>query len=243
MAAEFAPEVIFHIGSFPVTNTILNTVFVDSIIIGGLVYLNRNFKKIPGMFQNTLELLVDGFYNLNETIAGKNTKKIFPWFMSFFIFILLTNLTGLIPGTGSIWIEDHGHKLYLFRNGTSDLNLTLALTIISLFATHFYSITTIGVKDYFGRYFSLNPVNLFVGVLEIVGEFTKLISLSFRLFGNIFAGEVLLATIGSIFAFILPIPFMLLEIIVGLVQAMVFSMLTMVFMSMLMTPHSEAAHS
>lgn len=241
--AEIAPEVIFKIGSLPITNTILNTVTVDTAIIAGVIYLNKNFKKIPGMFQNVLESVIEIFYDLTETIAGKHTGVIFPFFMSFFIFILLTNWSGLIPGNGAIGLK-HGKELIpFFRNATSDLNLTLGLTLISLFVTHFFAIKTVGIKEYLGRYFSLNPLNLFVGLLEIVSEATKLVSLSFRLFGNIFAGEVLLLTIGSMFAFLLPLPFMALEIIVGLVQALVFSMLTMVFMAMLMTPHSESAHN
>jgi F-type H+-transporting ATPase subunit a len=190
-----------------------------------------------------MEMLVEIFYDLTETIAGKHTTIIFPFFMSFFLFILITNWTGLIPGNGAIGIKEGKNLVPFFRNATSDLNMTLALTLISLFATHFFAIRTVGIKEYLGRYFSLNPINLFVGILEILSEFTKLISLSFRLFGNIFAGEILLATLGSIFAFVLPIPFIALEILVGLVQAMVFSMLTMVFMTILMTPHSEGAHS
>lgn len=240
--AVLAPETIFHIGSFAVTNTILNTILVDLIIIGGVIYFNKSFKKIPDIFQNILEIIVDGFYDLTESIAGKNTKKIFPFFMGFFIFILLTNWSGLIPGISALGFKEHEETIPLIRNATSDLNMTLALTLVSLFMTHYFSLTTIGIKDYLKRYFSFNPVNLFVGVLEIISELTKLVSLSFRLFGNIFAGEVLLVTIGSMFAFVLPIPFLLLEIIAGGVQAIVFSMLTMVFMVMLMTPHGEGQH-
>ena len=117
--------------------------------------------------------------------------------------------------------------------------LLLALALVSAVATHMLSIKTIGIKDYLSRYFSLNPVNLYVGVLELIGELTKVISLSFRLFGNIFAGEVVLFTVSGIFAFLFPIPFLLLEIIVGFVQALVFSMLTMAFMAILTTPHHE----
>jgi len=240
--AEIAPEVIFQIGSLPITNTLINTLCVDVLIGGSLIYLNKNLKKLPGGFQNAMEMLIETFYNLTETIAGKNTKKIFPYFMSFFIFILITNYTGLLPGTGAVGIK-HGDELIpLSRVGTSDLNLTLALTLISLSVTHYYAVATVGIKMYLSRYFSLNPINLFVGFLEIIGEFTKIISLSFRLFGNIYAGEVLLLTIGSLFAFILPIPFLMMEFIVGLVQAIVFAMLTMVFMAMLMTPHGEGSH-
>jgi F-type H+-transporting ATPase subunit a len=103
------------------------------------------------------------------------------------------------------------------------------------------SITTIGIKDYIGRFISLNPIYLFVGLLEIVSEITKVISLSFRLFGNIFAGEIVLGTVSTIFAFIFPLPFLMLEVIVGLIQALVFGMLTMAFMAILTTPHHEEA--
>ena len=211
-------------------------------------------------------------------------------FFTFFIFILLSNWSGLLPGAESIGFtpkheekvettqdkstagttqshdeetttalteekatkddatEAHGkeekaHLVSLNRNLTSDLNATLALALISLIATHTLSIRTLGIKEYLGRFFSLNPILLFVGILEIISEFTKIISLSFRLFGNIFAGEVVLATISSLFAFVFPLPFMFLEIIVGLVQALVFSMLTMVFMSVLMTSHHEENHA
>ena len=126
------------------------------------------------------------------------------------------------------------------RSATSDLNAPLALALVSAFATHMLSIKTTGIKEYLSRYFSFNPINLFVGILEIISEITKIISLSFRLFGNIFAGEVVLLTTAGIFAFLFPIPFLLLEIIIGLVQALVFGMLTMTFMAILTTPHHEA---
>ncbi|MBI4080362.1 MAG: F0F1 ATP synthase subunit A [Candidatus Levybacteria bacterium] len=244
--SAFAPEAIITIGSFPITNTIINTLLVDSAIVGGVIVLNKKLAKIPNYFQNIFEMVMQGFYGLAESVAGKNTAKIFPWFMSFFLFILIANWSGLLPGAGSIgFFEGHGedrHLVPLLRNATSDLNATLALAMISLIATHTLSIRAIGIKDYLTRYFSLNPILLFVGILEIVSEITKLISLSFRLFGNIYAGEVVLGTISSLFAFIAPIPFLLLEVIVGLVQALVFSMLTMAFMSILMTPHHAEEH-
>jgi F-type H+-transporting ATPase subunit a len=99
------------------------------------------------------------------------------------------------------------------------------------------SIQVTGIKDYLGRYFSLNPLNLYIGVLELIGEVTKIVSLSFRLFGNIFAGEVVLGTVSTIFAVMFPLPFLMLEVVVGLVQALVFAMLTMAFMAVLTTPH------
>lgn len=302
--AAFAPDILFHIGSFPVTNTVLNTLLVDAVLLGGAFYLKDRMKKIPGMFQNIVESVIDTFYKLTESVAGiKNTPKIFPWFMTFFLFILIANWSGLLPGVGTIGLKPAKHKavsetssespvattgeavttvdehgepvttdhtnaeplttaeknaaevahaeeakeethtlIPLMRNATSELNVTLALAIISLVATHVLSIRTVGFMDYISRFISLNPILLFVGVLELISEFTKIVSLSFRLFGNIFAGEVVLHTISSLFAFGFPVPFMLLEVIVGLVQALVFAMLTMVFMSVLMTPHHAEEH-
>lgn len=235
-------EPIFYIGSIPVTNSMLDTLFVDLVLIVLIIAVNRSLKLIPNFFQNAIEFIIKTFYDLTETIAQERTKKIFPYFMTFFIFILIANWSELIPGFSSIgFFHTDGHEKTLvpfFRGATSDLNTTLALALISALATHIMSIKTIGIKEYLSRYFSLNPINLFVGILEIVSEFTKIVSLSFRLFGNIFAGTVVLGIISGALALLAPIPFLLLEIIVGLVQALIFAMLTMVFMSILTTPHN-----
>ncbi len=127
-----------------------------------------------------------------------------------------------------------------FLRGTaSDINTTLGLALVSIIATHIMSINVLGFKEYISRFLSFNPLYLFIGLLELISEFTKIISLSFRLFGNIYAGEVVIATISNVFAFFAPLPFLALEVIVGLVQALVFSMLTMTFMSILTTSHHE----
>lgn len=238
--ASFAPETIFQIGSLPITNTILDTLLVDAIIIGGTFYIAKKFTLVPiNPFQNATESVIETFYNLTESVAKPSAAKIFPYFMSFFLFILLANWSSLIPGVGTIGIREHGELIPFLRGATTDLNTTLGLALISAVATHMLSIKTIGIKNYLGRYFSLNPLNLFIGVLEIVSEITKIVSLSFRLFGNIFAGEVVLLTVSSIFAFVFPLPFLMLEVIVGIVQALVFSMLTMVFMAILTTSHNK----
>ncbi len=235
----FGSEAIFKIGPINITNSLLNTLFVDILLIGSSIYLAKNLKVIPSLFQNIVETVIESFYNLTESVAQGRAVKIFPYFMSFFLFILFANWSGLIPGVGSIGFFEHGKLVPILRSTTSDLNTTLGLALISAVSTHILSINTIGFKDYISRYISLNPFNLFIGLLEIVSEITKVISLSFRLFGNIFAGEIVLLTTSSIFVFIFPVPFLLLEIVVGLVQALVFAMLTMTFMAILTTPHHE----
>ncbi len=237
---SFAPEPLFHIGSFPFTNTLLDTIIIDMLIVTGLIVLNKKLSLIPkSLLQNGLEYVMEGFYGLTESISPRYALKIFPYFMTFFLFILLTNWSGLIPGFGTVGYYHGKDFIPLLRSGSSDINFTLGLALVSAVATHAMSISTLGVKEYLGRYFSFHPIYMFVGLLEIVSEITKVISLSFRLFGNVFAGEVVLATISGLFAFIAPLPFLALEIIVGLVQALVFSMLTMSFMAILTTSHSE----
>lgn len=241
--AAFAAEPIFYIRNFPITNTILSTILVDTIIISTVISVKKNLSKIPGNLQNAIEAIIELFYNLTDSIAGKRASIIFPFFMSFFIFILIANWSSLIPGFGTIgFFEEDGKEKFfipLLRGATTDINTTLALALISAIATHILSLKILGIKEYVSRYFSFNPINLFIGMLEIIGEFTKIISLSFRLFGNLFAGEVVLFSVSSIFAFLFPLPFLMLEIIVGFVQALVFSMLTMTFMAILTTPHHQ----
>lgn len=234
---SFAPEEILSFGIISIPNTLLATLLTDVIIFASAILIARNINQIPNLFQNIVESVIETFYNLTQTIAAERTSMIFPYFMSFFLFILIANWSSLIPGFGSVGIFHEKHFIPILRGATSDLNTTLALALISGFATHMLAIKSTGIKEYLSRYFSFNPINLFIGVLEIISEITKVISLSFRLFGNIFAGEVVLLTTAGIFAFLFPVPFLLLEIIVGLVQALVFGMLTMTFMAVLTTPH------
>lgn len=242
-AVSLAPEVITQIGAFKITNSIIATLLVDAVLVSLVFLVYNNLKLIPGKLQIIVENFVSYFYSTTEQIAGKFTDSIFPWFASFFLFIFFTNIIGLLPGFGSIGFfhHEHGKEIFvpLLRAGTSDFNLTFALAVTSLVITHYLAIKYNGIAEYLKRYFSLNPIFLFVGILELVSEVTKVISLSFRLFGNIYAGEVVVHTIHNLFAFVAPIPFLLLESIVALVQALVFSMLTMVFMTILIKPHSE----
>lgn len=238
---SFASKEIFSVGTIPITNTLLNTLVVDAILITTAFFVTKKLKQIPNLLQNAIEALIETFYNLTQTVAPGRAAKIFPYLATFFLFILIANWSGLIPGVGSIGFFHNGQLIPILRSTTSDLNTTLGLALTSAVATHFLSLRIIGIKEYVSRYFSLNPVNLYVGILELISEITKIISLSFRLFGNIFAGEVVLITISGMFAFIFPVPFLLLEFIVGFVQALVFAMLTMAFMAILTTPHHETA--
>lgn len=240
-----AAEKIAHIGPIPITNSLITTWIVMAIIIAFAYFAGKNIKKIPSGLQNFAEMIVEALYDTVESLAAEKTKRFFPIVATFFIFIIMANYIGLLPGIGTIGIKEVRYEgehitetlVPLFRSANSDINITLGLALISVFATHYFSITSLGIKDYLKRYFSLNPVYLFVGLLEIIAEITKVVSLSFRLFGNIFAGEALLVTISGLFAFLVPLPFMMLELLVGFVQATVFMMLTLVFMVILTEKH------
>ncbi len=231
------PEVIAYFRSFPITNTMFVSWIVTAILSALGFWVGRNPKPIPSGIQNSFEAIIEFGYNTVEELAHSKAQVFFPLVMTFFLFIVTANWLGLLPGFATVgfFVSEHGKQAFvpLLRSPNSDLNATLALALLSAVATHLFAIRYLGIKSYLLRWISLNPIFLFVGILEIVSEFTKVVSLSFRLFGNIFAGEVVLATVTGIFAFLVPLPFYLLEIIVGFVQAAVFMMLTLVFMVLL----------
>jgi F-type H+-transporting ATPase subunit a len=245
--AALEAETIFRVAGFRVPNTLLSTLFVDGVIVALILAARRRIALVPGRFLQVVEAIVDYLRTTVEQVAGERSAIIFPWVGVFFIYILVNNLMGLFPGFGSVGFfrPGDGGKLNLvpiLRATTSDLNTTLALAIVSVFATHVLAIRTTGIVDYLKRFFTLNPVFLFVGILEIIQELTKFISFSFRLFGNISGGESVLRTVASLFAFLLPVPFLALEILVGVVQAAVFALLTMAFMTILTEPSHHSQH-
>ena len=168
--AALAPEILFHIGSFPITNTVTNTVLVDAVLILLAWYINKHASIIPSKFQSAMELIIEGFYNLIESVSKTHTMRIFPYVMTFFLFILISNWSGLLPIITAIEWVGHGghhegeHMIPLFRSASTDLNTTLALAFVSLVATHTMSITTFGIKSYLSRFFSLNPMAMYTGL-------------------------------------------------------------------------------
>ncbi len=268
-----AAETMFQIGSFPVTNAYINSIL--TVILFGVfaVFLNFGIKKyytnnlspkgIVNFMEGALEFILS--YCDKVTQDRKKSLKFLPIVGGLFLFILISNWLGLVPGTGSIGIwQTHLGKIELvplFRPANTDLNMTMAMAFAAITASHFIGILAIGFFKYvnkflkFGDLFkaiiSLKPMRIltvviefFVGLIEIFSEIAKMTSLSLRLYGNIFAGEVLLTVLASLIAFGIPLPFIALEIIVGLVQATVFAMLTLVYLNIAASePHgAEHAH-
>ncbi|MFA6521119.1 MAG: F0F1 ATP synthase subunit A [Candidatus Gracilibacteria bacterium] len=291
-------ETIAHIAGFPIRNSMVMAWIAMIILITvAVVIKRRGLKMVPRGLQNLVESVIELLFNFFDAITQdrKQTKKFFPIVATIFLFVILSNWMGLLPGVGPIGIyekeeaieesvehtggvvesqelifserseassieegsgaeveitkEEKVHEGEIFvpllRSAYADVNMTLALALISVILTQIFGIASLGFFGYAGKFFVnplKNPIGCFVGLLEVVSEFAKLVSFSFRLFGNIFAGEVLLAVIGFLLPFIAPMPFYGLELFVGFVQALVFSVLTIVFMKMAVTSHHEEAH-
>ncbi|MCX6796793.1 MAG: F0F1 ATP synthase subunit A [Candidatus Falkowbacteria bacterium] len=256
-------EPIAQLGSFSITNSLVNSWIVVLLIVIFCLYFKSKIKTIPGKLQTRVEAIYEYFLDFFNSVTGSSQKSIlfFPFIFAFFIFILLNNWLGLLPGIGSIGqvVNEHGEKVFVpfFRGATADLNTTLALATIGVVASHIFGVISVGLWKHFNKFINLktiveipkqvwkepmvlmiNPINVFVGLIEIISEIAKVVSLSFRLFGNIFAGEVLLASMSAILAFGLPLPFIFLELLVGLVQAIVFSLLVLSYLTMM----SQAEH-
>ncbi len=238
-------EPIAHIGSFPITNTMVYSSFVTLILVGIASLIRTKTAMVPSRFQGGVEAIIGGAYDFVADTLGsvKNAKAFFGFIATLFFFILMNNWLALLPFTSlGIWEQtEHGQILVpLLRTTHSDLNNTLILAVLAVFMIQFFGIATIGFFKYAHKFFVnpfKNPIGAFIGILELVSEVAKMISFSFRLFGNIFAGEVLLTIIAYLLPYGAPLPFMFLELFVGLIQAVVFATLTLVFVKIATVEH------
>lgn len=264
--AALAAEPLFHFGNFPVTNSMLNAWIAAIVFVIGAYVASRRESIVPKGVHNFFEAIVETILKQMEQVmdSKEKAKKYFPLIATIFLFVLVNNWIGLLPGTGTIGIygEVHGvtELIPLLRPATADLNMTLAIAAVAILTTHYAALRSIGFSNHFSKFFNFRgiwralrkgPVALviaviefFVGFLEIIGEFSKTLSLSLRLFGNVFAGEILLGVMLGLVSYVVPIPFYFLEILVGVIQATVFAMLTMVYLTVATTSHDhEEGHA
>ena len=236
MHISIAAEPIFYLWSiFPVTNSVIYTLIVGLVLLGLGLMVSIGIKFIPGSLQSIFEFMIETFYDLVESITKSHAREFFPLIMTIFIFVLISNWAGLLPGLNGLGLSTdvHGEEVItpVLRSPTADLNTTFALALIAVLATQYYGLKFLGLKVQLSKYINLkSPVAFFVGILELISEFSRIMSFSFRLFGNIFAGEVLLVVIGMLVPLLLPVPFLALEVFVGLIQAVVFAILTAVLL-------------
>ena len=246
---------LFHIGGVPISNSIFTTWLIAALIIIAIRLAVGTPKLIPGKGQGVVEGMAQGLRDALEPIVGKKMiGKTFPLLCGFFVFILLMNWSGLLPGVGTIKFQHDGHWLDAIRPANSDLNTTLALSVLSFVAWTYFVLRYAGFKvlvfDLFGNkadkkevgmlmWVLLIPIFFAVGGIEVVSIAFRLISLSFRLFGNVFGGENLIhalsdpSTLGAFATYVVPALAGLLEVLVGLIQAFVFTLLSAVYIGLI----------
>ncbi len=238
-------EELFSIAHWPITNALLLSCVALGILIIFAVVLRTRMKMIPGKLQSITEIVLEEILSLMDSVLGTRrlSETYLPLIATIFLFIMTSNWLGLLPGVGTIGLKHVSEGgvsslIPLLRSPSSDLNFALALAVISVLSVNIFGTLVLGIKSHISKYLNFSsPINFFIGILEFIAECVKIVSFSFRLFGNVFAGEVLLTIIAVLSPYLLPLPFLFLELFVGFIQAFIFSMLTLVFISMAVQEH------
>jgi len=243
LAAEKFGELL----GLPITNTLITSWLAIALLLIAGIFVGRNVKLIPSRFQLLFESMFEYLYDfVTQTLGSReHARTYFPLLMTLFLFIFIANMLHFLPGVGSItYVDTSGHTVPFLRAPNTDLNVTLALTIVTIIVIELAGIFALGLWRYGSKFINFSsPVNFLVGIIELISEAARLVSFSFRLFGNIFAGEVLIAVIVFFVPYILPVPLMAFEVFVGFVQAAVFTMLALFFIKIAITPpHGAEAH-
>ena len=218
-----------------ITGSIIMSWVVMAAVIIPLTIVARRLKEIPSGVQNVIEFAIDSLSSFAMGIGGPGAKRFITFFLACFLFIAVSNWSGLIPGVG---------RVHEFRAPTSDVNVTVGLALVAFVYFHYQGVRALGVGGYLGKFFTLKggPIGLFVGVLEFLLEFVKPLTLAMRLFGNIYGGELALAVVTTITLAYIPVALYGLELFVGLMQGIIFSVLVLVFTMLAMEGHHEEGH-
>ncbi|HOG48237.1 MAG TPA: FoF1 ATP synthase subunit a [Anaerolineae bacterium] len=270
---SLAAEEVARLGPLKITNTLIASWVTMLVLIVIALLATRKMELVPRGLQNVVEFVIEMLYNQVKATAGKSAALIFPTIATLFLFIIVSNWMGLLPGYLSItWAvggaeqgAEAAHRVHLLRSANTDLNTTLALAIVSVLMSQVYGVIVVGFPRYFMRFFAVRRyiaffkglagrgprqgvgslfmgfIDIFIGVLELFDEFTKIMSFGFRLFGNIFAGEVLLGVMVFLLPFVASLPFLGLELFVGFIQAFVFAVLSTAFISQATAHHGDEA--
>lgn len=264
-----SPEHPWTLGPISVTNALLTSWLTMVVLIVVAFFATRGMQLVPEGFQNAVEMFISAFYDLAEDVAGPRlARRFFPIVMTIFLYVLVSNwldlLTPVLAAVGFRTVhEGHEVMIPLLRAPSTDLNMTLGLALVSVILTQIFGIAELGFFSYIGKFINVSGFKKFVaivigqaegspigallqglldfymGIVELISEIAKIISFSFRLFGNIFAGEVLLLVMPTFLSLLLPLPFLGLEVFVGLIQAFIFAVLTLAFMTMATLEHGE----
>ncbi len=227
-----------------ITNTLVSVWFSTAVLLVLAFVYRAKLKEVPGRLQALFEMLFEYVLSYMEEVLEnkKLARKLFPIIMTIFLFVLVSNWAEHLPFFETLKVHAHGSEVALFKSANTDLNTTLALAIISFFTVEILGVVSVGLWKYLGKFFNFSsPLNFAIGLIELISELARLIAFSFRLFGNILAGEVLILVIKYFVPYLLPVPLMAFELFVGFIQAAIFALLTLYFVKLaIMEP--EHAH-
>ncbi|MFC1864521.1 F0F1 ATP synthase subunit A [Chloroflexota bacterium] len=264
---ELPAEVVFHLFGFPITNSIIAAWLTIIALVGFSYAVTHRLKLIPTRLQCVLEFALESLLNFCRSVAGeKNGRRFFPIITTIFLFVVFNAWLSLLPGFGSILITNaEGESVHLLRGANTDINMPLALALISFVFVEYCGLRSLGFR-YLGKFINVGQffrsigqlfrgrfkagfsglfagfIDIFVGILEALSEFIRIVSFTFRLFGNMTAGEILLLIAAFLVPWIFAIPFYGLELLVGFVQALIFGGLTLVFLTVAVAHHGEESH-
>lgn len=262
-APTLPAEVVFNLFGFPITNSIIGAWVTIIFLVGFSYAVTRRMKLIPSRLQAALEFLIGWLYDFCRSAAGEeNGRRFFPIVATIFLFVGFNAWLSLIPGFGSITVHTAEGEAHLLRGANTDINMPLALALISFILVEYYGFKALGIR-YLSKFINIGQfwgglrqlfkgkvksglsgllvgaINIFTGLLEGLGELIRVISLTFRLFGNMTAGEILLLVAAFLVPWIFAVPFYGLELLIGFIQALIFSGLTLIFLLVAVTPHGE----
>jgi F-type H+-transporting ATPase subunit a len=257
-------ETVFHLFGFPVTNSIIAAWITMIFLVVFFYVVTRRMKLVPGRLQSAFEFLLGWLYDFCRRVAGEeNGRKFFPVVTTIFLFVAFNAWLSLIPGFGSIMVATAGGAhVPLLRGANTDINMPLALALVSFVFVEYFGLRSLGIR-YLGKFLNVGQffgsigqmmrgklraglsglftgfINIFVGFLETLSEFVRIVSFTFRLFGNMTAGEFVLLIAAFLVPWVFSLPFYGLELLVGFVQALIFSGLTLVFLTIAAAHHGE----
>ncbi|MFC1915295.1 F0F1 ATP synthase subunit A [Chloroflexota bacterium] len=261
---ELPAEEVFHLLGFPVTNSIIGAWLTMVFLVVFSYVITRRMKLVPGRLQSAFEFLFGWLYNFCQRVAGEeNGRRFFPLVTTIFLFVAFNAWLSLIPGFGSITMTNaEGHHVHLLRGANTDINMPLALALVSFVFVEYFGLKSLGIR-YLRKFLNLGQlfssigqivsgrlragmsglftgaIHIFVGFLEALSELVRIVSFTFRLFGNMTAGEILLLMAAFLIPWVFAIPFYGLELLVGFVQALIFAGLTLVFLTLAVAHHGE----
>lgn len=260
---QLPAEAVFHIFGFPITNSVIGAWITIIFLVGVSYIITRRMKLVPGRLQAAFEFLIGWLYDLCVSVAGEvNGRRFFPLVATIFLFVGFNAWLALLPGFGSITAHTAEGEVHLIRAANTDINMPLALALTSFVFVEFYGLRTLGIR-YIGKFLNFREffkglrqiftgklragasglvtgvMTAFAGLLEGLSEFIRIISLTFRLFGNMTAGEILLLVTAFLVPWLFAIPFYGLELLIGFIQAIIFGGLTLIFLTLAVESHEE----